>query len=195
MDPTSLEEYRAHDGFVALQRTIEAGQPANIIDAVERSGLRGRGALVLHSLQPDDGGGDRALAVQPRLHLVGGEVFLQCGVELAGLLVLGERHVEIPALFQAAGLVIDDEAVEMQVRGAAGGLRMNTRGGEQSCKDQQEGVEQSFHVGRGFGGGKGGAILPPAGSFGNALGTQTAHGEWNQDESEKRNGSGPELAV
>ena len=67
MDPTSLEEYRAHDGFVALQRTIEAGQPANIIDAVERSGLRGRG-----------GAGFPTFAKWRKVASASGEKFLVC---------------------------------------------------------------------------------------------------------------------
>jgi NADH:ubiquinone oxidoreductase subunit F (NADH-binding)/NADH:ubiquinone oxidoreductase subunit E len=43
MDPTSLAEYRAREGFVALERILRQQQPGSIIDAMERSGLRGRG--------------------------------------------------------------------------------------------------------------------------------------------------------
>ena len=43
MSPTSLEEYRDRDGFVALNRVLQESQPEQIIAAVERSGLRGRG--------------------------------------------------------------------------------------------------------------------------------------------------------
>jgi NADH:ubiquinone oxidoreductase subunit F (NADH-binding)/NADH:ubiquinone oxidoreductase subunit E/NAD-dependent dihydropyrimidine dehydrogenase PreA subunit len=43
MDPTSLEEYREHDGFVALQKCLKGISEGHVIDAVEQSGLRGRG--------------------------------------------------------------------------------------------------------------------------------------------------------
>ena len=43
MDPTSLDEYRRRDGFVALERCLHQNQPTSIIDAMETSGLRGRG--------------------------------------------------------------------------------------------------------------------------------------------------------
>ena len=42
VDPLSLDDYRAHGGLKGLARAIEAG-PAAIIDAVAKSGLRGRG--------------------------------------------------------------------------------------------------------------------------------------------------------
>jgi len=42
MDPTNLEHYRARDGFVALERSLQM-EPSEIIDAIEASGLRGRG--------------------------------------------------------------------------------------------------------------------------------------------------------
>lgn len=64
LDPLDLEEYLEHDGFSALRRCL-LGEltPAQIIDTVDRSGLRGRGGggfptgrkwRVMAS-QPDDG--------------------------------------------------------------------------------------------------------------------------------------------
>jgi len=43
IDPTDLEEYRRYGGFQALQRCLGRLSPQQIIDEVERSGLRGRG--------------------------------------------------------------------------------------------------------------------------------------------------------
>jgi len=42
VDPTSLEEYAAHGGWRGLERAV-ATPPAEIVEAVVRSGLRGRG--------------------------------------------------------------------------------------------------------------------------------------------------------
>lgn len=43
LDPLDLEEYLAHDGFVALRRCLEERQPERLIETIEQSGLRGRG--------------------------------------------------------------------------------------------------------------------------------------------------------
>jgi NADH-quinone oxidoreductase subunit F len=43
MDPLDLDEYIAHEGMVALQACMESGRPADIIEAITQSGLRGRG--------------------------------------------------------------------------------------------------------------------------------------------------------
>ncbi|MGI9429839.1 MAG: NAD(P)H-dependent oxidoreductase subunit E [Bythopirellula sp.] len=43
LDPSSLEQYRAGEGFVALRRCLTEMQPASIIETIEQSGLRGRG--------------------------------------------------------------------------------------------------------------------------------------------------------
>jgi NADH-quinone oxidoreductase subunit F len=43
LDPLNLEEYLAHDGFVALRRCLRELAPEQVIATVERSGLRGRG--------------------------------------------------------------------------------------------------------------------------------------------------------
>ncbi len=43
LDPLDLEEYLAHDGFVALRRCLLEQDPEQIIGEVTRSGLRGRG--------------------------------------------------------------------------------------------------------------------------------------------------------
>ena len=43
MDPSSLEQYRAREGFVALEKCLRQQQPESIIQAIESSGLRGRG--------------------------------------------------------------------------------------------------------------------------------------------------------
>ncbi len=43
MDPSSLEQYRDRDGFVALEQCLREACPTSIIDAIEQSGLRGRG--------------------------------------------------------------------------------------------------------------------------------------------------------
>ncbi len=42
VDPRSLEDYKAHDGYKGLAKAIEAG-PQKTIDEVTQSGLRGRG--------------------------------------------------------------------------------------------------------------------------------------------------------
>lgn len=67
MDPTSLEEYRSREGFVALKHVLQASQPASILDAIERSGLRGRG-----------GAGFPTATKWRRLHEAAGEKFLVC---------------------------------------------------------------------------------------------------------------------
>jgi len=43
LDPTDLDEYLRHDGFVALRRVLENLSPEQTIERIERSGLRGRG--------------------------------------------------------------------------------------------------------------------------------------------------------
>ncbi len=43
IDPESLEEYRARDGYNGLRRAVQEMTPAEVIDEVKRSGLRGRG--------------------------------------------------------------------------------------------------------------------------------------------------------
>ncbi len=43
LDPTDLDEYLRHDGFVALRRVLEKLSPEQTIDWLQRSGLRGRG--------------------------------------------------------------------------------------------------------------------------------------------------------
>ncbi|MGE3771659.1 MAG: formate dehydrogenase beta subunit [Gammaproteobacteria bacterium] len=42
VDPLSLADYRAHEGYVGLTRALEKG-PADLVDAITQSGLRGRG--------------------------------------------------------------------------------------------------------------------------------------------------------
>ena len=43
LHPLDLDEYRAHDGFVALRQCRESISEATLIDTISRSGLRGRG--------------------------------------------------------------------------------------------------------------------------------------------------------
>jgi NADH:ubiquinone oxidoreductase subunit F (NADH-binding)/(2Fe-2S) ferredoxin/Pyruvate/2-oxoacid:ferredoxin oxidoreductase delta subunit len=43
IDPLSLDDYLAHDGYSALAKVLKARDPVAVIDEVERSGLRGRG--------------------------------------------------------------------------------------------------------------------------------------------------------
>ncbi|MBM3881612.1 MAG: 4Fe-4S dicluster domain-containing protein [Verrucomicrobia bacterium] len=43
LDPLSLDEYLAHDGFTALRQCLGAPDPQAIVGAIEQSGLRGRG--------------------------------------------------------------------------------------------------------------------------------------------------------
>jgi NADH-quinone oxidoreductase subunit F len=43
IDPTSIEDYIAHGGYAALAKALTAMKPEEIIDEVEKSGLRGRG--------------------------------------------------------------------------------------------------------------------------------------------------------
>jgi NADH:ubiquinone oxidoreductase subunit F (NADH-binding)/(2Fe-2S) ferredoxin/NAD-dependent dihydropyrimidine dehydrogenase PreA subunit len=43
IDPYSIDDYLAHDGYAALAKVLEAGDPMGVIDEIEASGLRGRG--------------------------------------------------------------------------------------------------------------------------------------------------------
>ncbi|MCE1253149.1 MAG: NADH-quinone oxidoreductase subunit NuoF [Anaerolineae bacterium] len=43
IDPTSIEDYIAHDGYLALGRVLSEMQPADVIAEITQSGLRGRG--------------------------------------------------------------------------------------------------------------------------------------------------------
>ena len=43
MDPTNLEEYSRHEGFQALRRCADGLSPAEVIEQIRDSGLRGRG--------------------------------------------------------------------------------------------------------------------------------------------------------
>ncbi|MFA7692815.1 MAG: 4Fe-4S binding protein [Candidatus Hydrogenedentes bacterium] len=43
IDPCSLDEYAAHGGYRSLNRVLTDQDPAGVCDAVEQSGLRGRG--------------------------------------------------------------------------------------------------------------------------------------------------------
>jgi len=43
IDPTSIEDYIARDGYAALAKALTEMQPAEIIEEVKKSGLRGRG--------------------------------------------------------------------------------------------------------------------------------------------------------
>ncbi|MGI5939925.1 MAG: NADH-ubiquinone oxidoreductase-F iron-sulfur binding region domain-containing protein [Thermoleophilia bacterium] len=43
IDPFSLGDYLAHDGYAALVKVLKAADPMAVIDEIEKSGLRGRG--------------------------------------------------------------------------------------------------------------------------------------------------------
>ena len=43
IDPLSIDDYLAHDGYAALRKVLTAMTPDQVIDHVEASGLRGRG--------------------------------------------------------------------------------------------------------------------------------------------------------
>ena len=43
IDPESLDEYRARDGYVALEKVLREMAPADVIEEMKASGLRGRG--------------------------------------------------------------------------------------------------------------------------------------------------------
>ena len=43
VDPCSIDDYLAHEGYSALASVLEAGDPEGVISEMERSGLRGRG--------------------------------------------------------------------------------------------------------------------------------------------------------
>ena len=62
LDPVDLDDYLAHDGFAALRNCLAGGSPAQVIDEIETSGLRGRGGAgfptarkwrVVHEKQAD----------------------------------------------------------------------------------------------------------------------------------------------
>ena len=68
VDPLDLDEYLARGGFTALRRVLEELQPGQVIDAIEQSGLRGRGGAGFPS-----GVKWRIVQQQP-----GGEKFVIC---------------------------------------------------------------------------------------------------------------------
>ena len=43
VDPFSLDDYLAHGGYTALAKVLSEADPVAVIDAIEKSGLRGRG--------------------------------------------------------------------------------------------------------------------------------------------------------
>ncbi|NPV84845.1 MAG: NADH-quinone oxidoreductase subunit NuoF [Anaerolineae bacterium] len=43
VDPTSIEDYIVHDGYQALGKALSSMTPAEVIEEIEKSGLRGRG--------------------------------------------------------------------------------------------------------------------------------------------------------
>jgi NADH-quinone oxidoreductase subunit F len=43
INPTSIEDYIAHDGYQALAKTLTSLSPDNVIEEMKKSGLRGRG--------------------------------------------------------------------------------------------------------------------------------------------------------
>jgi NADH-quinone oxidoreductase subunit F len=43
LDPVNLDEYLAHDGFAGFRHAVTGMTPEAVIDAIDRSGLRGRG--------------------------------------------------------------------------------------------------------------------------------------------------------
>src|SRR6056297_2947338 len=43
IDPDSLSDYRARDGYRALEKSLKEMSPLNVIDEIKESGLRGRG--------------------------------------------------------------------------------------------------------------------------------------------------------
>jgi NADH-quinone oxidoreductase subunit F len=49
VDPESLDDYLALGGFRALARALTGSSPAGVVDAVKRSGLRGRGGAGFHT--------------------------------------------------------------------------------------------------------------------------------------------------
>ena len=43
VDPTSIEDYIIHDGYTALGKVLNEMQPADVIQELQKSGLKGRG--------------------------------------------------------------------------------------------------------------------------------------------------------
>ncbi|NLO28695.1 MAG: NADH-quinone oxidoreductase subunit NuoF [Actinobacteria bacterium] len=43
IDPFSLDDYLAHDGYAALAKVLKTGDPVDVIAQIDKSGLRGRG--------------------------------------------------------------------------------------------------------------------------------------------------------
>jgi NADP-reducing hydrogenase subunit HndC len=43
IDPTNIEDYIVHDGYLALGKVLSGMSPADVIGTLEKSGLRGRG--------------------------------------------------------------------------------------------------------------------------------------------------------
>jgi len=46
IDPERIDDYIAIGGYTALHQVLTEMQPAQVVDEVTKSGLRGRGALV-----------------------------------------------------------------------------------------------------------------------------------------------------
>ena len=43
MDPEDITEYMAHGGYLALEKVLKTMTPAQVVDEIKKSGLRGRG--------------------------------------------------------------------------------------------------------------------------------------------------------
>lgn len=43
IDPTNIEDYILHDGYTALGKALTESTPAQVVDEIKKSGLRGRG--------------------------------------------------------------------------------------------------------------------------------------------------------
>ena len=49
LDPLDLDDYVRHDGFAAWRKCVHDHTPEQVIDAIEQSGLRGRGGAGFHT--------------------------------------------------------------------------------------------------------------------------------------------------
>ena len=59
IDPESIDQYLAHDGYAALKKVLAAMTPYAVIEEVKASGLRGRGGAIQHLADLLGQGGER----------------------------------------------------------------------------------------------------------------------------------------
>jgi NADH-quinone oxidoreductase subunit F len=108
VDPTSIESYRQHSGYAALERAITRLSPAEVIREIEAAGLRGRGGSGFPTAEKwraaREAGGDAPIVVA---NLMGADPSALGDRALAE----GNPHLVIEGLLIAAYAVGASEAI------------------------------------------------------------------------------------